>query len=167
MGFPVSFTIRKANAADVPALAALHVHTFNETHGPGPAYNMREYQWREIFKEDVRDQFCLVMEITDGQLIGFARGIPYDHRGIPAFSGELNKIYLLREYQKQGLGRRLIGRVAQEFLSRGINSMLLFGDENNPSNHAYESWGAEKLYAANGEFHGGYGWRDLEELTRV
>jgi hypothetical protein len=24
--------------------------------------------------------------------------------------------------------------------------------------------GAERLYAANGEFHGGYGWRDLHRL---
>lgn len=159
--------IRKAGAADTKALAALHVRTFNETHGPGPDYQVREYQWREILKENAGEQFCFVAETTDGQLIGFARGIPYNHPDIPAFSGELNKLYLLREYQKQGIGRLLITRVAQEFLSRGINSMLLFGDAANPSNRAYESWGAEKLYAKNGEFHGGYGWHDLKSLLYV
>lgn len=43
--------------------------------------------------------------------------------------------------------------------------MLLFGDANNPSNGFYEAMGAERLYAANGEFHGGYGWRDLQILA--
>ena len=44
--------------------------------------------------------------------------------------------------------------------------MLLFGDAQNPSNGFYEAMGAERLYAASGEFHGGYGWRDLHELAK-
>jgi len=39
--------------------------------------------------------------------------------------------------------------------------MLLFGDAANPSNGFYEAFGAERLYSADGEFHGGYDWRDL------
>ena len=42
-----SFLIRESVPSDVPALAALHVKTFNETHGefPGsPTYELREYQ---------------------------------------------------------------------------------------------------------------------------
>jgi hypothetical protein len=45
--------------------------------------------------------------------------------------------------------------------------MLLFGDAQNPSNGFYEALGAERLYAANGEFHGGYGWRDLQRLASI
>jgi ribosomal protein S18 acetylase RimI-like enzyme len=63
-----------------------------------------------------------------------------------------------------GLGRELICKVANEFAKRGISSMLLFGDANNPSNGFYEKMGAEKLFAINGEFHGGYGWKDLQML---
>ena len=81
------------------------------------------------------------------------------------FSGELNKIYLLRKYHKLGLGRQLVCNVANEFIKRGINSMLLFGDAINPSNKFYEQMGAEKLFAKNGEFHGGYGWTDLKKLV--
>jgi hypothetical protein len=43
--------------------------------------------------------------------------------------------------------------------------MLLFGDAGNPSNRFYEALGADKLFASNGEFHGGYGWRDLQRLA--
>jgi hypothetical protein len=45
--------------------------------------------------------------------------------------------------------------------------MLLFGDASNPSNGFYESFGAERLYSDKGEFHGGYGWRDLDRLAAI
>jgi hypothetical protein len=64
-------------------------------------------------------------------------------------------------------GRRLVGHVARRLLSQGISSMLLFGDARNPSNLFYEALGAERLFAANGEFHGGYGWRDLRKLASI
>jgi hypothetical protein len=49
-------------------------------------------------------------------------------------------------------------------MARGVTSMLLFGDAVNPSNGFYEAFGAERLYSDTGEFHGGYGWRDLRRL---
>jgi ribosomal protein S18 acetylase RimI-like enzyme len=64
-----------------------------------------------------------------------------------------------------GLGRQLVCKVANEFIQRGITSMLLFGDANNPSNKFYEKIGAQKLFAKNGEFHGGHGWTDLEKFV--
>ena len=160
-----SFEIREATVSDVTALAALHVQTFNETHGiDGPTYVTREYQWRKLFESGDKDWFCLIIENKQAELIGFAKGNPYKYDDLP-FSGELNKIYLLRKYHKMGFGRRLICQVALQFLNRGISSMLLFGDANNPSNWFYEALGAERLYAENGEFHGGYGWRDLKILA--
>ena len=55
--------------------------------------------------------------------------------------------------------------VARRFLREGITSMLLFGEASNPSNGFYEAFGAERLYSESGEFHGGYGWRDLQTLV--
>jgi ribosomal protein S18 acetylase RimI-like enzyme len=162
----VSFIIREADSADIPALAELHVKSFNETHGPGPTYEVRERQWREAFQVIDGNWFCFVTVAPSGNLVGFAKGVPYDHVDHRDFAGELNKIYLLRQYHRRGLGRRLLGHVARRFLSQGISSMLLFGDAQNPSNGFYEALGAERLFAANGEFHGGYGWRDLESLAK-
>jgi ribosomal protein S18 acetylase RimI-like enzyme len=163
----MSLIIREATSADVPALADLHVRTFNETHGPGPTYEIRERQWREAFEVTDGSWFCFVVEGRNGELVGFAKGVPYDHSDHPDFDGELNKIYVLREYHRRGAGRRLLGHVARRFLSQGIASMLLFGDARNPSNGFYEALGAERLFAKNGEFHGGYGWRDLQSLAAL
>jgi GNAT superfamily N-acetyltransferase len=87
--------------------------------------------------------------------------------GVPGFEGELNKIYLLRRSHRRGIGRRLVEQVARRFLEQGISSMLLFGDARSPSNGFYEHLGAERLLSDTGEFHGGYGWRDLRRLLSM
>ena len=163
------FKAREATVADVPALTALHVAAFNETHGYGssPSTEMRQWQWQKIFEDKQDRWFCIVMEDEAGKLVGFAKGQPYDHADHSAFAGELNKIYLLKRYHRLGLGRQLLCKAANEFLQRGINTMLLFGDAGNPSNGFYERMGAEKLFAKNGEFHGGYGWKDLGKLAET
>ena len=157
-------TIRDATVADVPALARLHVETWNATYAPllvkGPGLQIRERQWRDAFAKDDGSWFCLVVERPDGRLVGFAKGNRSDH---PHFAGELNKIYLLREYQRVGLGRLLLGHVARRFLSQGIGSMWLFGDARNPSSRAWAALGAEKTDDDPGN--GNYGWRDLRELA--
>ena len=80
---------------------------------------------------------------------------------MPGFDGELNKIYVPRRCHRRGIGRLLLRTVARCFLERGVSSMLLFGDATSPSNGFDETFGAERLYSESGEFHGGYGWRDL------
>ena len=122
----MSFIIREATAADVPAIAQLHVDTFIETHGGGPnspTFELRERQWREILKAKDESEFCFVIQGADGRLVGFARGVPYDDPTPPGFDGLLNKIYILQEFHRQGLGRRLVGHVACRFLSLDVSSI--------------------------------------------
>jgi ribosomal protein S18 acetylase RimI-like enzyme len=165
----VAFRIRDALARDVPELATLHVQTFSETHrggrGGGPSIELRERQWREAFASSDKSWFCVVVEDDTGQLVGFAKGTLHDG-GVPGFAGELNKTYVLRRLHRRGIGRLLLGAVARRFIERGVTSMLLFGEATNPSNGFYEAFGAERLYSSSGEFHGGYGWRDLHQLIQ-
>lgn len=163
----MTFHIREAREDDVPALARLHVETFNETHRGGrtggPSYEIREHQWQEAFAVRDGSWFCFVVVDDAGQLIGFAKGTPHND-GVPGFAGELNKIYVLRRVHRHGIGRLLLGNVARRFTELGITSMVLFGEATNPSNGFYEAFGAERLYSKSGEFHGGYGWRNLQLL---
>jgi len=161
-----SLRIREATVADIPALARLHVMTWNATYAPllmtGPSYEVRDGQWRETFTKNDGSWFCFVVERPNGELVGFAKGNKSDH---PEFAGELNKIYLLREYQRLGLGGRLVGHVVRRFLSQGINSMWLFGDARNPSSRVWTALGAEKTDDDPGN--GNYGWRDLRKLAAL
>src|SRR5215210_4868213 len=116
----LAFEIREARADDVAALATLHVETFKETHGrhKAPGFALRESQWRAAF-EQKSDSFCYVAEDRDGRLIGFAKGERH-HGGVPAFEGELDKIYVLRAWHRRGVGRALAQAVAKRFLAEGV-----------------------------------------------
>jgi ribosomal protein S18 acetylase RimI-like enzyme len=72
---------------------------------------------------------------------------------------------VLRRFHRQGIARMLLYEVARRFIETGVTSMLLFGEATNPSNGFYEAFGAERRYSSSGEFHGGYGWRDLQSLV--
>lgn len=159
-----SVRIREANASDIPELARLHVTTWNNTYAPfgmvGPSQQIREQQWREAFANGDPAWFCFVAQKADEELVGFAQGNRSDH---PDFAGELSKIYLLREYQRLGIGRRLFGHVARRFRSLGMNSMWLFCDARNPSVNAWKRLGGVKTDDDPGN--GNYGWHDLGHLA--
>lgn len=162
---PASFTIREAIIHDLPALVRVHVTGWNATYAPfferGPGRDIRERQWRAGFGRD-DGWFCFVVARPDGEIVGFAQANRSDN---PRFGGELRKIYLLRDYQRVGLGRRLVGHVARRFLGEGISSMWLSGDARNPSARAWIALGAVKTDDDPGT--GNYGWRDLAPLASL
>ncbi|GAB3907871.1 GNAT family N-acetyltransferase [Mucilaginibacter boryungensis] len=167
---PDDFVIRAAVESDIPALAALHVQVWNETYWMvryKPTLETRLWQWRDQFKEAQIDWFCYVVVNPEKELVGFAKGQKYAHNDFPDYTGELNKLYLLSQYQCLGLGRRLVRQVANRFLDMGITSMVFFGDNKNPSCHFHEIMGGKRLYTKNGEFNGGYGWNDLNIINEL
>jgi ribosomal protein S18 acetylase RimI-like enzyme len=162
----LTFTIREATASDIPALARLHVKTFNQTHTifgfGGPRYEVREWQYHEKFAKTDGSWFCFLAAGAGGELVGFAVGEPSDDE---SYCGELSKVYLLREHKRRGLGTRLVCHVARRFVTQGITSMQLFSQADNPSIGFFEAIGGERWLTDKGEFHGGYRWRDIRPLA--
>ena len=160
-----ALTFRDATVEDIPRLAALHVKTWAATYPMvrrPPTYAIRESQWRDALAKADGSWFCLVIEAAGGELVGFAKGV----RTGPG-RGDLNKIYLLSEYQRMGLGRRLVGHVVRRFLGDGIRTMTLSADAGNPSCRFYLAIGAEYQRDERGRpQRGAFIWRDLEALAR-
>jgi GNAT superfamily N-acetyltransferase len=159
-----SITFRDAVATDIPALAELHVTTWNATYNTarGPTIATRTWQWTQVFAKENRRDFVLVLEDRNGRLIGFTWGRPSEG----AFEGELGKIYLRWEYHGLGLGRRMMVETAQRFLERGIHSFILFAELSNPTLAFYDRMAGERLLDERGQFGGAYGWRDVRTLIR-
>lgn len=162
-------TIREAREQDVPALAVLHVETWRSTYQDlqlfgkvqAPKHEVREWQWREAFSKNDGSWFCYVVQRPDGQLVGFTKGVRTD-----ASRGELSKIYLLRDYQRLGLGKKLIGLVARRFLQEGRSTMSAYVDPANPSCGFFESLGGTWLREPNAKInHTWYVWHDLRQLA--
>jgi ribosomal protein S18 acetylase RimI-like enzyme len=157
-----SITFRDAVAADIPALAELHVTTWNATYNTtrGPTIATRTWQWEQVFAKEHRRDFVLVLEDRNGRLIGFTWGRPH----VGDVEGELSKIYLRWEYHGLGLGRRMMAETARRFLERGIHSFILFAELSNPTLGFYDRMGGERLLDDRGLFDGAYAWRDARTL---
>ena len=162
-----SFTFRDATENDIPELGKLHALTWAETYNAKNAnIQLRQHQWRKAFtKEDDGSWFCILVINKNNELVGFAKGRLYKDNDSSELHGDLNKIYLLNDYQRLGLGTKLIGHVARRFLSMGVNEMVLFGVPQNPSCAFHEAMGGERLYSEKGTFDGGYRWQDLKRLA--
>ena len=157
-----SITFRDAVAADIPALAELHVTTWNATYNTarGPTIATRTWQWNQVFEKDNRRDFVLVLEDRNGRLIGFTWGRPHEGE----FESEVSKIYLRWEYHGLGLGRRMMAETARRFVDRGFQSCILFAELSNPTLGFYDRMGGERLLDERGQFGGAYVWRDVRTL---
>ena len=161
-----SFTFRDATENDIPDLGKLHAITWAETYNAkNPNISLRQYQWQKAFKEENDGSwFCILVINKKDKLVGFAKGIINKDKDSGQLHGDLNKIYLLRDYQRLGLGKKLFGYVVERFLSNGVSEMSLFGVPQNPSCTFHEAMGGERLYSEKGTFDGCYRWRELKKL---
>jgi GNAT superfamily N-acetyltransferase len=128
----------------------------------GPPVAVREQQWRDAFANLDGSWFAHVLERPNGQLAGFSKGIVRPNPGDP---GELNKLFLDREYQRLGLGTRLLGHVVRTFLERGITSMSAYVEPRNPSCWFFENLGGTWLRENGRVNFSWYIWSDLQTLA--
>jgi ribosomal protein S18 acetylase RimI-like enzyme len=164
-----ALTLRDAGPEDLDKLAQLHVDTYNETHvgpfGTGPTFALRRSQWREKLGGLHATNFVIVLETPGRDLVGFCWSHPADDD--PRWGARLNKIYLRRQYQRQGLGQRMVRETVRRLLANGVTSMSLFTEPDNVrACRFYEKLGAERQLDEKGTFGGMYGWSDLKDLQR-
>lgn len=169
----MNYKIRKAVNEDAKQIAVVHVNSWKTTYNGIVAdaylesltYESKEKMWRTIDPDTV-----FVAENKDGQLVGFA-GFGQERTGEYGFDGELYAIYLLKEVQGAGIGRRLVEAVADELMQKNYQSMLLWVMNANPSKGFYERFSPEKIaedvYTIEGTGHQetALGWRDLPKLS--
>jgi ribosomal protein S18 acetylase RimI-like enzyme len=112
-----SFTFRDATAEDTPELGKLHAITWAQTYNArSPNIQLRQYQWNKTFTEENDGSwFCIVVVNKNNELVGFAKGKIYKNEGSSENRGDLNKIYLLSDYQRLGLGKKLFRLVVERF----------------------------------------------------
>lgn len=166
--------IRKATIEDTKGIAIVQVDTWETTYrGTVPdefleqmTYESRELKWKEI----ITNQFVYVAETSDGQIIGYSNGSIERSGKYPKYNGELYAIYILKSYQRIGIGRELLKSIVKEFMNTNIISMSVLVMENNDSRSFYESLGGLKIGRDKLEISGKefnlivYGWEDIRSL---
>jgi len=139
-------TFREATVADCEEVARVHVLAWQGSfQGVVPQAfldRMSAVQRAEAFSEGFLAPFykMYVAEAAGCGIIGFADfGKP---RGeIEGYDGELYSIYILPEFQRRGIGQRLVNLGAQFLLANGRQSMYLLTLESSPYRKFYDKLG--------------------------
>ena len=176
----MSVSIRDAVVEDADGIAHVHVSAWLETYRglmsdkflDSLSVEQRASRWKQTLS-DPDDMYRRVfVAINDGRIVGFAN-YGKEQSGDIAFLGELFAIYVLRNFQGQGIGRELVKRVAQRLLEQEILSMLVWVLVTNPYQRFYESLGGVYLRERTIDFAGeslhekAYGWKDIRPLAGV
>jgi ribosomal protein S18 acetylase RimI-like enzyme len=166
---------------DVAGVAHVHARTWQTTYrGIIPddyldAIQEEEWQqrWLPAFQQPQPDSFSYVAEnAASGEIAGFVRGGPTRYTDLP-YRGELYAIYILKDYQGHGLGRRLVRALAGDLQRAGLAEMLLWVLEaNTPSRRFYEALGGQFVKTNSFDIGGvslnecAYAWTDLGPLVQ-
>lgn len=166
--------IRKAVLADVKAIAKVHVDSWKTTYTnivPEEYLNNLTYESREqIWKNEIPNGGVYVAENSERQIVGFSSGGKERSGEYKLFDGELYAIYILKEYQGQGIGKTLVKPIINDIKGMGLNSMLVLVLEDNISRLFYEKLGAKKIDAIEVQIAGKklselvYGWKDIRNI---
>ena len=171
--------IREAKENDSAAIARVHIDSWRTTyrgmvstdHLASLSYEDREQNWQEFFSAADAIQFAYVAEYEDELVVGFASGGPNRDCG-STYQGELYAIYLLEEYQHQGIGRELTRAVVGRLLQEGMSSMQVWVLDENPGAGFYQSIGGRRLKEQEIVIGGttlievAYGWSDLSVFVK-
>jgi L-amino acid N-acyltransferase YncA len=167
-------SIRGAVVGDAAAIAKVHVDSWRTTYaGILPddrlaklSYSQHERIWR---KNLAKHEFIYVAEEEGGQVVGFVAG-GQERGGDPVYRGEIYALYLLQNFQRRGLGRRLNSAAARKLLETGYESMLVWVLAENPARGFYQALGGELVSEKPIEvgdaklIEAAYGWKDLRLL---
>lgn len=130
----MAITIRAATLADVRGIARVHVDSWRSTYRGMLAdeyidsitYESREQLWARIIESNGGNRQGFLFAACDGEeIVGFVSG--GRSRGNDAgFEGEVTGLYILEQYQKMGIGRRLMDTAVNWLLNAGMTSMVVW-----------------------------------------
>ncbi|MBV9708062.1 MAG: GNAT family N-acetyltransferase [Chloroflexi bacterium] len=170
--------IRPVLPEDAAGIARVHVDTWHTAYkGIVPdetlanlSYEQRTQQWATNLSKPERKAFTHVAQEEHGHIVGFVMGGPGRGEIEPAYASELYAIYILKEYQRHGLGRRLTLALVEDLVRVGIYSMMVWVLIENPACYFYEALGGRPIRTGQIEIGGqmleelAYGWKDIRLL---
>lgn len=165
--------LRVATLDDVKGLAKVHVDSWrstyrgivNDAYLESLSYEKREQLWHQVIGDDT----CIwVAESMKDGIVGFVsggieRGQNYSE------NGEIYAIYLLKAYQRHGIGEELLSQMLHHLRMKKMKKIKVWVLLDNPSRDFYRKMGAKEIGRATFELGGqelievAYGWGHTDE----
>lgn len=160
-----NYSLRDALESDSLGLSELAIKTFVETYtvmNPHHQelytdYASERFNPKEIMKAILNPQYKFKLLFSEQRLVGYTKII------FGSESLELEKLYLLKDFKGQGLGKMLLSQVLEDARHRGIKSVTLgVYDQNSEALSFYERLGFRKI----GERDFLYQWKETTYKDR-
>jgi GNAT superfamily N-acetyltransferase len=166
-------TLRRADPDDARPIAQVRVDAWRTTYKgmiPDAYLDDSASLWLRVLTS-ASNRASVFVAANGVDVVGFAAGnlLPEPKHGLDA---ELTALYLRRDHQRAGIGRRLVGAVVAAEHAQGASGLLTWVIAGNKGARAfYERLGAELLVEQPFQWDGmdlvevGYGWRDIGALA--
>ena len=174
-----TFHVREANQNDVLGMAKVRVETWRAAYKgiipddflEGLSYQTVTERWSDTFWEERNSAFAVfVAENEEEEIIGIAICGPEQSQDA-VYQSEIYVLYVLPQYQNQGIGRKLVAACIQHLVHNSkIKSLLIWVIAENPYRRFYESLGGKAVREKTQEIGGklikeiGYGWEETDAL---
>jgi len=165
--------IRPAKPSDARAIGRIHVETWRAAYPGmvpdqtliGMTVDGKAAAWRRALERGAKREITLIAEAEEGP-VGFASAGPNRDSVLP-FAGEVQTLYVLPDWQNQGIGRLLLQGCFARLSNHGITSAVIWVLADNPARFFYERMGGKRVGERDERLWGallheiGYGWGEL------
>ena len=173
--------VRRGRADDAASIARVHVDSWRSTYAGMLPEDMplklssadhEARLWRHVLGRFRRRHYVYVAEHETDGVIGFISGGPARESGLDP-EAEIYALYLLDEYQDEGIGRALFLRLATHLNREYGPSLVVWVLSENPSRYFYEAMGGRRIGRRTERMGSvevqetAYGWADMAELVIV
>lgn len=157
----MTFRIFKPDGSLAEELATVHIACWQETyHAIVPAKvlqatNLEQHitKWQGILADP--DRIIYAASTAENVVAGFVGAGSSTEVLWDGMDGHIRALYILEAHHRQGLGRRLLGAAAHEWLARGGHSLTLgVLAENHQARRFYETLGAKLVRTGTYEWEG-------------
>jgi GNAT superfamily N-acetyltransferase len=166
-----AWRVRKALPADARAIARVYVDTWRSAYPGilpdrvmiGLSVDRQASDWRRQIERAAPREGVLVAEAGKA-VIGFSSFGP---AAAGPHAGEIHTLYVLPDWQEQGVGRALLVRAFEALAETGFGSAHIWVLADNPSRFFYEAMGGRQSGQRDEQLWGAllreyaYGWPDL------
>jgi ribosomal protein S18 acetylase RimI-like enzyme len=135
----INLTIREMEIDDIARVFHLGEKLFTAQKAPNLYRTWDEYEVVSLFQTD--PEYCLVAEMDD-TIIGFALGLTISKSGSAWKYGHLHWLGVEREYQRQGIAKRLFKNFTDLMVESGVRMLQVDTEADNlPALHFFRDMG--------------------------
>ncbi|CAB1078424.1 hypothetical protein D1AOALGA4SA_6165 [Olavius algarvensis Delta 1 endosymbiont] len=116
--------IRPTQKTDAHSMSCIYVQTWQDTYLGVIPYDyllsMSISRHEKAFFNELKSKQIISFVVEDGgRVIGFVTG-GYERRGDDIYGGEIYTLYVLKKFQRRGLGSQLVSALTLQFHQLGI-----------------------------------------------